>query len=281
MNYDHAFHAGNFADVVKHVVLVRILLYLQRKEAPFRVIDTHAGAGRYDLASAAAVRTGEWREGVGRLSNSAFSAEACDLIRPYLDVVGAAANGAAPYPGSPAIALALTRPVDRLLFCDLHPRALAQLRTVVGGDRRAKVMALDGYVGLKAFVPPVERRGLVLIDPPFESPDEFDRLAEALLRAYAKWPGGTYLAWYPIKDLAAAQGLASKLVTAGVRDMLCVEWGIGRPSREGPLVASGLLMIHPPFTLETELTCLLPELQRQLAADDGFWRVNRLAAREP
>lgn len=278
MNYDHRFHAGNFADVLKHVVLARVLLYLERKPAPFRVIDTHAGYGAYDLTDEAANRTGEWREGIGRLDPLRLSEPARALIAPYLDVVGAARTGAAPYPGSPLVALRLTRPADRLIFCEIHPRALAGLKAVVGRDKRAKVIDIDGYTALKAYVPPVERRGLVLIDPPFEAPDEFARLTEALVGAWSKWREGVFLVWYPLKDRAAVGALWTALKEAGAPDLLRLELEIDRPRPEGKLVGTGLILINPPYTLEQEMICLLPELRRQLgAADAGFegWRVER------
>lgn len=276
MNYDHRFHAGNFADVFKHVVLTRILLYLKRKPAPFRVIDTHAGRGSYDLAAEAAGRTQEWRAGIGRLDRDGFSAEAAALLAPYLDLVDPAARGT--YPGSPALAMALLRPADRMLFCELHPAAAARLRTFVGRDRRAKVMVLDGYVGLNAFIPPVERRGLVLLDPPFEAAQEFSKLAEALVAAHAKWRDGMFMAWYPIKDRREAERLASR-VAAAAPEVLRLELAVGTQATDGPLVANGLIVVNPPYTLESEMACLLPELHRQLGgghgADNGSWRIDR------
>lgn len=277
MNYDHGFHAGNFADVFKHVVLTRILLYLKRKPAPFRVIETHSGRGVYDLASGTADRTQEWRSGIGRLDPDAFSDEARALLEPYLALVGDAAAGAAPYPGSPILALRLTRPFDRLLFCELHPAAVAALKARIGRDRRAKVIALDGYTGLNAFIPPVERRGLVLLDPPFEATDEFDRLAAALLSAHAKWGEGILMAWFPIKDRVAVNRFAAG-IGRGASDVLRLELDVGVPTRDGRLVSNGLIVVNPPYTLEQEMACLLPELQRQLGAGQGAWRIDRHAA---
>ena len=169
MNYRHAFHAGNFADVLKHIVLVRILLYLQEKPAAFRVIDTHAGAGRYDLAGTEAQRSGEWLTGIARMMQARFSEKALPLLAPYLDIVRSFNSGAelAAYPGSPLIARALLRPQDRLTACELEPVARKQLIDALRRDTQARVVDLDGWTALTAFVPPNERRGLVLIDPPF------------------------------------------------------------------------------------------------------------------
>jgi 23S rRNA (adenine2030-N6)-methyltransferase len=164
MNYRHAFHAGNFADVVKHAVLVRILAYLRRKPAPFRVIDTHAGAGRYDLAGEEAQRSGEWRDGIGRLVEAPIAARARTLLVPYLDAVAACnpAGRLTIYPGSPALAGAFLRAQDRLIACELEPNAAAALARNLAGGLRTKAVAIDGWTALKAYVPPKERRGLVL-----------------------------------------------------------------------------------------------------------------------
>ena len=275
MNYRHEFHAGNFADVVKHVVLVRILLYLQRKPTPYRVIDTHAGSGRYDFAGAAS-RTGEWREGVGRLDPARMDQAARALIEPYLAIVGEAARGRAAYPGSPALAMALCRPFDRMIFCELHADALAALRTVAGRDKRAKVIALDGYTGLNAFIPPVERRGVVLIDPPFEAPDEFDHLTSAMLAAHRKWREGILVAWLPIKDRHGVERLSAALAAADMPDMLRIEFAVGQPQADGPLVACALIIVNAPYVLEAELACLLPVLAGQLGQGGGVSRVQRI-----
>lgn len=275
MNYRHDFHAGNFADVFKHAVLTRILLYLQRKPAPFRVIDTHAGSGRYDLAGDAAGRTSEWRGGIGRLDPSTMSAAARALLAPYWDRVAPAVRGGAAYPGSPALALALTRPFDRMIFCERHPAALKALKACVGRDRRAKIIDLDGYTGLTAFIPPVERRGVVLIDPPFEAEDEFDRLTAALLGAHAKWRDGILMAWYPIKTRLGAERMSAALA-AHVPDVLRLEMRLEAASADGRLADNGLLIVNPPYTLEAEMACLLPALAGQLAAGRGDTRIARV-----
>ena len=275
MNYSHAFHAGNFADVFKHAVLTRILLYLGRKPTPFRFIDTHAGGGRTDLGGAAAARTGEWRGGIGRLVADSISGEAIDgeagaLLAPYLALAGRGGS----YPGSPALALALTRPLDRMLFCELHPDALASLRACVGRGRRAKVLALDGYTGLNAFIPPVERRGLVLIDPPFEAADEFDRLIGAIRAAHAKWREGIVMAWYPIKDRRGPAHLAAAL--ADLPDVLRLELQVDEPRADDRLVANGLMIVNPTYTLEAEMACLLPALAWRLATGRGGASIDRI-----
>ena len=180
MNYRHAFHAGNFADVIKHIVLTRIITYLQDKPGAFRVIDTHAGAGLYDLESDEARRSGEWLTGIARLMQARLSNDAVALAKPYLDIVRAynPKGELKAYPGSPLITRGLLRPQDRLVACELEPKARKALIGVLRRDEQARVVDLDGWVALPAFVPPKERRGLVLIDPPFEAKDEFEKLGE-------------------------------------------------------------------------------------------------------
>ena len=218
MNYRHAFHAGGFADVIKHIVLVRMLTYLQEKPAAFRVIDTHAGAGRYDLTCEEARRSGEWLTGIARMMQARFSENTLPLVTPYLDIVRAfnPQGELKAYPGSPLIARALLRPQDRLTACEIEPKARKRLIDALRRDTQARVVDLDGWTALPAFVPPNERRGLVLIDPPFEQKDEFERLADGFAEAYAKWPTGSYLLWYPVKSRRATDGLARHV--AGVAD---------------------------------------------------------------
>ncbi len=210
MNYRHAFHAGNFADVVKHVVLARILAYLGQKDAPYRVLDTHAGAGLYDLHGDEAQRTGEWEAGIGAVLRASFSPAVTALLAPWLKVVAEVNPGAGDdlagnlrhYPGSPLIAQALTRAQDRLLFCETEPGVRAALEGATGRDNRVKVLSVDGWQGMNAYLPPKERRGVVLVDPPFEQPGEFKRLSEGLAESYQRWSTGIYALWYPIKDVS-------------------------------------------------------------------------------
>jgi 23S rRNA (adenine2030-N6)-methyltransferase len=271
MNYCHAFHAGNFADVLKHIVLVRILLYLQEKQAPFRVIDTHAGGGRYDLTGDEAQRSGEWRTGIARIMQARFSEQALPLVAPYLDIVRAFNSGAelAAYPGSPLIARALLRPQDRLTACELEPSARKALIDALRRDTQARVVDLDGWTALAAFVPPNERRGLVLIDPPFEAKDEFEQLATGFRAAFQKWPTGSYLLWYPVKSRRAADTLAREVAhaTEGARPAgkcLRLEFSVAPQQAGGPLASTGLLMVNPPWTLQRELKTILPELEKPL-----------------
>jgi 23S rRNA (adenine2030-N6)-methyltransferase len=271
MNYRHAFHAGGFADVIKHIVLVRILIYLQEKPAAFRVIDSHAGAGLYDLTSAEALRGGEWQTGIARLMQARFSAATLPLVTPYLDIVRAfnPPGELKAYPGSPLIARALLRPQDRLTACEVESGARKRLIDALRRDAQARVVDLDGWTALPAFVPPNERRGLVLVDPPFEAKDEFERLADGFSEAFAKWPTGLYLLWYPVKSRRATDELArhvaaSAAATRPAGKCLRLEFSVA-PQRAGSgLISTGLLIVNPPWTLASELKTILLELEKPL-----------------
>jgi 23S rRNA (adenine2030-N6)-methyltransferase len=268
VNYRHDFHAGNFADVFKHVFLARMLAYLARKETAFRVIDTHAGAGEYDLASDEAVRGGEWADGIGRLAElSELDEPVRQLLRPYLDVVGRLDADGRPalYPGSPRIIEALMRPQDRATFCELHPQAFAELRGNFRRDERIACLNLDGYIGLNAGIPPKERRGLVLIDPPFERTNELDLAWSALKSAHAKWPTGMYALWYPLKDAAAVARFTRTIAQSGIRRVLRLELAVDALVAGGKLARTGLILINPPYVLEEEAAILLPALAQKLA----------------
>jgi 23S rRNA (adenine2030-N6)-methyltransferase len=262
MNYRHAYHAGNFADVLKHAVLTRILVHLRDKPAAFRVIDTHAGSGAYDFGGPEAAKTEEWRNGIGRLRQAHLAQAVKTLLAPYLDAVEACntSGDLTRYPGSPRIALALMRRQDRLIACELEPQAAAALRSNLRGEPRAKALAIDGWTALSAYVPPVERRGLVLIDPPFEQPDEFSKLAQGLAAAHRKWVNGLYLLWYPIKDAAAVAGFARRLARLGIAKMLRVELIVDPAAGDDGLRGCGLIAVNPPWTLHDELAAMLPAL---------------------
>jgi 23S rRNA (adenine2030-N6)-methyltransferase len=267
VNYQHAFHAGNFADVHKHAVLARILVHLRVKPAAFRVIDTHAGAGRYDLLSSAATRGGEWQNGIGRLWQASPSSGLKDFLQPYLDGVSTLNPGKTlrNYPGSPALVQTLLRRPDRLIACELEPKAARKLLAALDGDQRCKALAIDGWTALGAYVPPKERRGLVLIDPPFEETDDFSRLFNELAAAYRKWPTGIYLLWYPIKDRDAPNALARHLRKLALPNVLRSEITMTAEEGRSWLGGSGLILVNPPFQLDGELRTRLPELGQILS----------------
>jgi 23S rRNA (adenine2030-N6)-methyltransferase len=278
MNYQHEFHAGNFADVVKHATLARIVSHLREKPAPFRVLDTHAGAGLYDLRGAEAARTGEAHEGIGRLLKAPLAPEVRALLAPYLDAVAALnPGGLKVYPGSPLLVRAWLRPGDRLIACELEPRAAAALAKNLASSTRAKVLEIDGWTALSAYLPPKERRGLVLIDPPYEAPDEFTRLAEAFAEARRKWASGIYLLWYPIKDRSGPDALAKRLKALRIGKVLRAEITLAPVPAADRLLGTGLIVVNPPWTLERELAVLLPALAGCLAPGQGGFRLDWLA----
>ncbi len=279
MNYRHAFHAGNFADVFKHALLTRLLVYLTRKDSPLRYVDTHAGVGAYDLSGPEAERTGEWRAGIGRVLAASPSPQVAGLLQPFLDIVRESFPDEGPrrYPGSPLLAKRLLRRGDRLMLCELHPQDVRKLEVEVGRDRRVTIEARDGYAALNAFVPPPERRGLVLIDPPFEQRDEFSHMLNALLKAHRKWNTGVYALWYPLKDPAGAGWFCDSVVKAGVRRVLRVEFEVSAYDPAGPMSGCGMLIVNPTHGIEAEARLLLPELARLLAVGQGGWKVEELA----
>lgn len=284
MNYRHIYHAGNFADVVKHIVLARAIDYLKRKPGAFRVIDTHAGIGVYDLSSDEAQKTGEWKDGIGRLLGADLPDEAAALMAPYLDAVRAAnpASGLTAYPGSPAIARHLLRGQDRLTAIELHPADAETLKDRFAGDFQTRVIELDGWLALGAHLPPKEKRGLVIVDPPFEREGEFDRLVEGLVKAHRRWPGGTYLLWYPVKNRRAVAAFREALRIAGIAKILDLSLDIRAPSVPERLDGTGLVVVNPPYPLDAEMKIVLPVLARLLGdGKDATWRTEWLAGERP
>lgn len=280
MNYRHIYHAGNFADVVKHIILARTIDYLKRKPGAFRVIDTHAGIGVYDLSSDEAQKTGEWKDGIGRLLDAELPDDAAALIAPYLDAVRAAnpASGLTAYPGSPAIARRLVRGQDRLTAIELHPADAETLKDRFAGDFQTRVIELDGWLALGAHLPPKEKRGLVIVDPPFEREGEFERLVEGLMKAHKRWPGGTYLLWYPVKNRKAVAAFRDALRNADIAKILDLSLDIRAPSVPERLDGTGLVVVNPPYPLEAEMKIVLPVLARLLGdGKDATWRAEWLA----
>ncbi len=267
MNYRHAFHAGNHADVLKHVVLIAILDALARKETPFAVLDTHAGRGLYDLESEEAGRGGEAANGIARLRGLA---DAPAALAAYLDAVRACAPA---YPGSPVLIARRLRAGDRLAACELHPEEATALKRAMRGFANAHIHARDGYEALGALLPFPERRGLVLIDPPFEALDEFERVNQAVKRAQARMRQAVFMIWRPLKDLARVDAADAELSGEKLRADLAV----AAPQPAGKLTASSVLVINPPFGLEAALAPALETLAARLALDESaFWTLRPL-----
>ncbi|HWU57056.1 MAG TPA: 23S rRNA (adenine(2030)-N(6))-methyltransferase RlmJ [Rhizomicrobium sp.] len=247
MNYRHGYHAGNFADVVKHVALVAILIHLKKKDTAFSVIDSHGGRGLYDLVGAQALRTGEAEGGIARLLD--LTGAMPEALSLYLTLVREAGPNA--YPGSPLIAARLLRPQDRLTAIEKHPEEFAALKQVLTPYRNAAAEQADGYLRSLKLLPPPSRRGLALFDPPFESPEEFSALARAVRDAWRKFATGIYLVWYPIKSEAEANGFIGEALAGGVTKALAINAKVTAP--EGKLSRAGLLVVNPPYGFEAEM----------------------------
>ncbi len=274
MNYRHAFHAGNFADVMKHIILVRLIEYLKLKPAAFRVIDTHAGIGRYSLTGDEARRSPEWMNGIGKLLKAQLAAKPKALIQPYLDVIASEnQNGTlARYPGSPLIARKLFREQDRLSALELHPKDVRELSKHFEGDVQARITELDGWLALNAYVPPKEKRGLVLVDPPFEEDGEWRRLVEGLYKAHRKWSTGLYALWYPLKEPREINTFVAGLKATGIVKMLRAELLVER-AVAGKLYGSGMIVVNPPYVLEDELKVILPALVQALGGEGASHKI--------
>jgi 23S rRNA (adenine2030-N6)-methyltransferase len=266
MNYRHAFHAGNFADVVKHTALVAILLHLKKKDRPFRVIDTHAGCGRYDLDSEEAGRTGEAAQGIGRLADLGAGVALPAALATYLDLVHSV--GAQHYPGSPLIAALCLRRGDRLVAIEHNTEDFETLGAVLARFGNAKVACADGYARLPALLPPPERRGVVLVDPPYEAEDEFARAAAALGAARRRFATGIYLVWFPVKSHGAADAFCGEVlangVTAALRIIIDTDTCDAQKNGKERLAAAGLLVVNPPYGLAEEMRAIAAVLAPRL-----------------
>lgn len=277
MNYRHHYHAGGAADLLKHLVLVLLVRRLQAKPTPLFYYDSHAGAGSYDLAHDMAQKTGEYTRGVARLWG------ARDLPGPLGDLLrlieACNPDGVLRvYPGSPRVVRALLRPDDRMAACELHMKDILKLQDEFRGDPQVGVHMRDGYEGLKAFLPPKERRGLVLIDPPFERPDEFTAALAGLKQAHDRWPTGCYALWYPIKGPVARGKLHAALMHGAIRRVLAVELYTRQSRGDDGLGGSGMIVVNPPWRSDAALRGVLPALAGRLSdgEDEAHTRVEWL-----
>jgi 23S rRNA (adenine2030-N6)-methyltransferase len=286
MNYRHAYHAGNFADVLKHAVLFALIEAMQAKPAPFCYVDTHAGSGCYALDGAEAGKTGEYRDGIARLlypdlHGGAANAPLPPLLRRWLDAVMALpgnADGLRLYPGSPLLAAGLLREGDGAQLCELHPEEAARLRELFRGDARMHVHQRNGYEALKALLPPKEKRGLVLIDPPYEAQEaEYPAIEKALKEAIARWPGGVYAVWYPIKLRSQVQPFLRNLRHSGARRVLRAELLVHPDDSPLRLNGSGMAILNAPWKLDEALREPLRALAGRLAQErPASWRLDWL-----
>lgn len=281
MNYRHSFHAGNFADVHKHVTLLAVLDYLLHKPTPLLYLDTHAGRGEYDLRGNDAERSNEWQQGIGRLFHAEFTSP---LLRRYVEVIHKAQQGAGQlhcYPGSPLLAAHVLRDIDRRVFVEQQAEECLALRKLLRQPQHhisnTTVVDGDGYAALNAYLPPREKRGLVLIDPPFEAADEFKTLERALLQVAERWPTGVYCLWYPLKAGGLVNPFYAALKRSGLRKLLRAELWVRAPDTPLGLNGSGLLILNPPWQLDTALRSAYAELLPLLAPEmQGGLRVDWL-----
>lgn len=268
LSYQHEYHAGNHGDVLKHALLVAVLEALRRKPKPLRVIDAYAGSGTYRLDTPEARRTNEHRAGIGRLLGARVPpGPVAEALAPYLAAVRAE-NGTGPllvYPGSPRIVQGLLRPEDHLELLELHPQSLTKLRRNLGADPRVHIHGRDAAEGLPAILPPPERRGLVLIDPAYEVKEEYEGIRDLLVTCHRRWPGGTYLVWYPLIRHPAAARFAARIATTGIRRIWQAEVQVEANDHKG-MRGSGVLLVNPPFGVEPVLKVLVPWLWQALAS---------------
>jgi len=273
VNYRHAFHAGNFADVHKHLVLLALIERLKRKPTPLFFLDTHAGRGRYDLNSSDASRGGEWQNGVGKLASATLNS--ADAQR-YLQATGFADGIAREYFGSPLLALRALRDTDRVVFVEQQPSEAAALERELPRRRNLSVVCGDGYVALKTYLPPKENRGLVLIDPPYEADNEFAQVERALTFCLTRWPNGMFAVWYPMKATREAQRMHGAMVKAGLRKLLLVEILVRPHDSPIGLNGSGILIANPPWQFDLEIRTALEEIRPLVQQDGGRVRVEWL-----
>lgn len=276
LSYRHAYHAGNFADVLKHTVMAALAQSLTRKDKPFFYLDTHAGAGGYDLASVAAEKTGEWRQGIGRIwSRPDLPA----MLQPYLDVVRAMNPDGElhRYPGSPRVVRHFFRGQDRMWLCELHPRDVEDLRAEFEGDRQVKVAFEDGFHAIKAQLPPKERRGLVLFDPSYEIKTDFRTVVDVMQQGHSRFATGTYVIWYPVLQRRMVEKLWADVARSGVERAVVVEQCVLPDGAEG-MTGSGMIVVNPPWQFEEQVAAALPWLTDCLAqTGSGRYRLEWLA----
>ncbi|KXI23924.1 23S rRNA (adenine(2030)-N(6))-methyltransferase RlmJ [Photobacterium sanguinicancri] len=269
LSYRHSFHAGNHADVVKHIVQSLILDSLKQKDKPFVYHDTHSGVGRYDLQDERSEKTGEFLQGIARIwSRDDIPAE----IAPYIDAIKMLNDSEELryYPGSPKVASAQIRGQDRMVLTELHPTDFPLLLQEFRGDRQVKIYKEDGFTRLKGSLPPKERRGVVLIDPPYELKREYMDVVKAIRESHKRWATGTYAIWYPVVYRENIDKMIKGLEDTGIRKILKIELGVEPDTEERGMTASGMIVINPPWKLESQMKAILPWLQHAISPVTGF-----------
>ncbi|ELV8555291.1 23S rRNA (adenine(2030)-N(6))-methyltransferase RlmJ [Vibrio fluvialis] len=272
LSYRHSFHAGNHADVVKHIVQSLILSALQQKDKPFVYHDTHSGVGRYDLTHEWSEKTGEYKQGIARLWQQT---EVPEDIHSYLDAIKALNDDGELryYPGSPRVARAHLRSHDRMVLTELHPSDYPLLEQEFHRDRQVAIFKEDGFARLKGSLPPKERRGLVLIDPPYELAKEYRDVVQAIAQSYKRWATGIYAIWYPVVNRCDIDDMIEGLQGLGIRNILQIELGVSPDTNERGMTASGMIVINPPWKLESQMQSILPFLKEAIAPATGHYKV--------
>jgi 23S rRNA (adenine2030-N6)-methyltransferase len=289
MNYRHAYHAGNHADVLKHIVMMRAFTQLKKKDKPFLFLDAHAGVGLYALWGDEVLKTLEWQDGVGRFYDPSgrpvlLSAECEALLAPWRQAIAAVNATGQPlshYPGSPGFALTSLRQGDRVLFNELHPEDRGRLADFAARDRRVTITEGDAAIAIKAQLPPPERRGFILIDPPYEQEDEAHRAVQMLREGYRRFATGAFALWYPVTGDGLSDDIVAQAKTLGLAKMLKIELRVREAMPEGGLAGSGLVLVNPPWPLADELALLGPPLSQRLRQNDGAgWSLDWLTGQE-
>jgi len=273
LSYRHAFHAGNYADVLKHLVLCKTLEYLLQKPTPVLYIDTHAGAGNYALDNKLAKKTNEYKSGVGTLNFSSLP----ESIHGYRDIVQPM-FARQQYPGSPLLAAHVLREQDKLRLFEMHSTDYPLLKQLFEKDRRVIVNNTDGYQALKALLPARQARALILIDPSYEIKTDYQLVVDAIKQAYRKMSTAQILLWYPIVDRKRVETMIKNISASGIRDIWRFELGMEADTREYGMTGSGILAINPPWVLADQMRELLPALARQLVTESGYYKVEQLVA---
>jgi 23S rRNA (adenine2030-N6)-methyltransferase len=277
LSYRHAFHAGNFADVLKHSVLTLVLDYMTRKEKGFHYIDSHSGAGMYQLADEYAQKTGEYKEGIEKIIKDESAPEP---LMPYLSLINSLnANGELSlYPGSPGIAKAFIRRQDSTHLFELHPTDLQHLEDFCYRSKKVFIKQSDGYQGVLGLLPPPSRRGVVLIDPPYELKEDYQKAVKTIIKAYTKFATGTYILWYPVVKRHFVEQMEKSFTESEVKNLLQVEFCLAADTDEYGMTGTGLFIVNPPWQLAKQLEQIMPYLKASLGNEFSNYQINQLIA---